>query len=51
MTKEELLAKLKECEEGGDVEGGHYDADAALIEYINDPDVREAYERIEKWYA
>jgi hypothetical protein len=51
MTKEELLAKLRECQKGGDIEDDHYEADQALLEFINDKDVTEAYEAIEKWYA
>ncbi len=51
MTKDELLAKLAVIAQDGDQERAHGDADDALIEYINDPDVKAAYDDIDKWYA
>jgi hypothetical protein len=51
MTKEELLAKLKECSDDDDTEGAHVDADIALLDYINDPEIRKAFNKIDKWYA
>jgi hypothetical protein len=49
--KAELLAKLAACAENGDTEAAHIDADAALLDYIADDDVRAAFEQLEKWYA
>lgn len=51
MTKDDLLAKLAEYAESNDEESAHYDADTAIIEYINDPEIAVAYEKIGKWYA
>ncbi len=52
MSKEELLAALKICKQNeGDVEMAHYDADLALLEYINDPEIKSAFEDIKRWYA
>lgn len=53
MTKEELLTLLKKLEVISlhDKEVAHGEADDALIEYINDPEIKDAYEAIEKWYA
>ena len=51
MTKEELLQKLKECAEDSDTEQRHIDADNALLDYINDPAVTEAFRKLPKWYA
>ncbi len=51
MTKEELLKKLRECENNGDTEVAHSDADDLLIGYINDKDITDAYENVSKWYA
>jgi len=51
MTKEELLKILEECAESFDNERAHADADKALIEYINDSDIEQAYKAIDKWYA
>lgn len=50
------LVKLREdlkniVVNGGDEECDHVDADALLIEYINDPQVTETYQSIPKWYA
>jgi len=51
MTKDELLERLRACAKNGDTEIAHSDADDALIEYINDPEITEAYEAVSKWYA
>lgn len=62
MTKEELLAYLLEIKEGnlrdrdgrsmkGDEEVQHIFADQALLDYINDPQITEAFSSIRKWYA
>lgn len=51
MTKEELIAKLKEIALNSDTEVAHVDADAALLEFINDKDVTKAFDAIDKWYA
>jgi hypothetical protein len=53
MTKEELIEKLREIRAAhvGASEEGHYEADALLVEYINDPDITEAYNAIPKWFA
>jgi hypothetical protein len=51
MTRDELLAILKECAADDDAEMAHGRADDALIDYINDPEIAAVYESIEKWYA
>lgn len=51
MTKDELIARLRELAESGDTERAHGEADDALLAYINDPDIAAAYDAIEKWYA
>lgn len=51
ITKEQLLAQLKEFARSADTEGAHSDADSALLRFINDPEVSKAYDAIEKWYA
>ena len=51
MEKEKLLNILNRCAEGGDTEVMHLKADDALVEYINDQDITNAYEKINKWYA
>ena len=51
MTKKELIKKLNVWRINADTELGHTFADRALIEYIDDPDIKEAYEALNKWYA
>jgi hypothetical protein len=51
MDKQALIKKLKVLQENGDTENDHIDADDLLIEYINDKEIEEAYEAIDKWYA
>lgn len=52
MTKEELIEKLTKIYENGEYPApDHENADELLLQYIDDDDVRNAFERIEKWYA
>ena len=51
MTKDELLAILQRCGKTSDWEAAHGDADDALIAYINDLAIAEAYRAVGKWYA
>lgn len=51
MTKEELIKKLEELQKDTDLERSHGEADDLLLEYINDNDIREAYDKLDKWYA
>lgn len=51
MTKEELISSLKKLAELDDTERAHSDADELLLKYINDADIENAYNNIEKWYA
>ena len=51
LTKARLLKKLERCRTSHDVESAHCDADALLVEYIDDKEIAEAYFKIEKWYA
>lgn len=52
MSKDELLVKLKALHgDDLDSEAAHIEADEWLLEYINDAEISEAYNEIEKWYA
>ena len=66
MSRDALLATLRdlferqrryntdsrlEAERYEDPETWHERADQALLEYINDPEIKEAYEALERWYA
>lgn len=52
MSKEELLTRLQQAQAcNGDPEAAHGMADDALLAYINDDEIRDAYIAVEKWYA
>lgn len=52
MSKEELLLELAELAgEQRDPESTHAVADKLLLDFINDAEIAEAYNKIEKWYA
>lgn len=57
MTKKEKLIEalkdiLKRQGKGwSDKENDHSIADSALLNYIDDPDVTELFDNIDKWYA
>lgn len=51
MTRDELLKILRDNENTQDPEAGHSEADEALIKYINDSEITEAYNKLIKWYA
>lgn len=55
MTRAELVARLRDIDslletDRYDLEGWHKDADKALLEYINDPEVTAVYDAIPKCY-
>ena len=51
--KADLLYRLKQAQIKSDIdmEAGHSDADDALINFIDDPEITEAYDDVEKVYA
>jgi len=51
MDKKELIRNLNKLRKGNDVEHSHGEADRLLIEYINDEDIKKAYEKIQKYYG
>ena len=51
MTKQELLEKLAEYARSGDEEVAHLKADEALLDYIDDREIKDAFNKIDKWYA
>ncbi len=52
MTKENLIDRLKEIAElDGDPEVAHVKADEALLKYIDNQLVTNAYNEVKKWYA
>lgn len=50
MTKKQLLDVLTQCQDL-DIESGHIEADAALLEFIGDQDITDAFESLQRWYA
>lgn len=50
MTKEDLLARLRQLHNHHDVEVAHETADYLLLEYINCAEIEEAYEGICRVY-
>lgn len=54
ITKDELLQKLIDIAtdvRSSDPARDHQEADEALLEYVDDPEISAAFERIEKYYA
>jgi len=54
MTREQALQKLMKCEQDGDIEVAHVDADnvlRALLKTLGYGDVVAAYDKVGKWYA
>ena len=51
MTRAKLLERLRELKDCGASEDAHIEADKALLEFINDQSVTDAFKEIERWYA
>lgn len=54
MTLKELISEMKKLNDACryvDKENVHIDIDDLLLAYINNPDVKEQYHRITKWYS
>ena len=49
INKEELIKRLKI--DSGDEEVDHGNADDLLLEYIDDNEITEAFNSVDKWYA
>jgi hypothetical protein len=50
MDKSDLIEKLRELENNADPEIAHNEADRLLVEFIDDEEVEEAFDKIKKWY-
>ena len=50
MEKEDLIKRLRDCN-SGDTENDHLTADDLLLEYIDDKEITDAYNEVDKWYA
>lgn len=51
MNKQELLFKLRQLSASKDTEAAHSDADKFLLLFIDDQEIADAYNAIDKWYA
>ena len=51
MTKQELLDKLIFLQQDKDYEVAHELADNLLLLFINDKDITQAFQKIERYYA
>ena len=51
MTKEQAIKELESLNKTHDCESGHSRADEILLELINDPEVKAAFDNVDKWYA
>lgn len=50
ISRDHLLQALRD-EKYGAPEGAHLTADELLLCYIGDPEIREAFEAVPKWYS
>ena len=50
ITKKELLEKLKKCTEMNDSEEAHIEAVVAILDYVNDAEVDDAYSDVPLWF-
>ena len=53
ISRDELLKILEEAAamSSWNEERAHIDADMALLDYINDDEIRQAFDRVDRWYA
>ena len=51
LTKKELIKRLNELKDCKDSQYRHIEADRLLIQFIEDKEIKEAYEAISKWYG
>ena len=52
MTKHQLIEALGKLNGSpGGAEDWHYEADRLLLEYINDAEIKAAFDDVDKWYA
>jgi hypothetical protein len=52
MSRDELIKVLTDLMvSDDDPESAHGAADEALLDYINDPAITQAFEMIDKWYS
>lgn len=50
ISKKKLIEILKDSQ-NGNYEDAHSSADSALLDYINDKEITEAFNSVERWYT
>ena len=51
MTRQELITRLHMLADEQDIEVAHERADTALLAYIDDAEIADAYDALTRWYA
>lgn len=51
VTREDLIEELQALKGAADPEAAHARADALLIMFIDDDEVKEAFKAVPRWYA
>lgn len=51
MTRQELITRLHMLADERDIEVAHIRADEALLNFIDDSEVADAYDALTRWYA
>ena len=49
--KEKLIKQLGELSKSDDTETAHAEADKLILNYLDDEEIKEMYDKIKKWYA
>ena len=49
--KEKLLKQLEDLSKSSDTETAHSEADQLILQYLDDAEIKEVYDKIKKWYA
>lgn len=49
--RERLLKQLEQLSKSNDTETAHADADKLILNYLDDSDIKAAYDKIKKWYS
>lgn len=49
--RDRIIKRLKELENGWDTESVHIEADRLLLELIDDSEISDIFNNLEKWYA
>ena len=51
MDEKELIKKLKKLQDNQNAELSHIEADDLLLDFIDNDEIRKAFDNIGKWYC